>query len=506
MNWWQRLLKRARMEKQLDSELRFHFESQVAAKIRAGLTEEEARRKTRLEFGGLDQIKEECRDARGMRWVETTMQDVRFAWRGLWKSPAFAAVAVITLALGIGANTAVFTIVNGVLLRPLSFPEPDRLFLISVLPRDNRFAFQPGLPDRNYLEFLRQDQVFESIATFGVNPLTLTGAGEPLRVAAMSVTPGFAPTLRVNPALGRSFLPQEGEPGRDRVVLLSDKIWRSRFGSDPRITGKTIALDGVPHTVVGVMPLGFNFPNDAEMWTPLAVTIDPHNSYFRPVIGRLKAGISPRQAQVELDTFVRRLSLAAGKKSSDLDARIIPLKDSVVGKTRNSLLIFAGAVAFVLLIACANVANLLLIRATARRQEISVRAALGAGRWRLIRQLLTESLLVSLAGGVGGTLLAVAGVPALLALAPEGKIPRTGEIHIDAWVLLFTIAVSVLTGILFGLAPAFGATRSELRESLSGSGRTSTARQGGFRKALVVLEIALALVLLTGAGLMLKSF
>ncbi len=494
------------MERQLEAELRFHLERQVADKIREGMTEAEARRTARLEFGGLDQVKEECRDARGTRWMEALLQDVRFALRTLRRSPAFTAVAVLTLALGIGANTAVFTVVNGVLLRPLPFPEAERLFLISYLPRNNPFLVGPGLDDRDYLEFRRQDEVFEHIATSNSTPVTMTGAGDPVRVPAATVTPGFFPILRVNPAIGRWFLPEEDQPGRGHVAVLSNKLWQSRFAADSHILGKSITLDGVAHTIVGVMPPGFGFPGDSEMWTPLAVQIDPHNSYTRPVLGRLKPGVSPQRAQAELETFAHRLPLGPGEKRSDFVARIIPLKDSVVGDIRSSLLIFAGAVAFVLLIACANFANLLLIRAGSRRQEISVRAALGAGRWRIVRQLLTESTLVSLAGGAAGTLFATVGVPVLLALAPAGKIPRIEEIRIDAWVLAFTVAVSVMTGIVFGLMPALGATGRGLRESLSGSGRTLTGRHGGFRSALVIAEIALALILVAGAGLMLKSF
>jgi len=506
MTWWRRLFKRDQMEDRLEAELRFHLERQVADKIRGGMTEAEAHRCARLEFGGLDQVKEECRDARGTRWIEAILQDLRFGLRTLRRSPAFTAVAALTLALGIGANTAVFTVVNGVLLRPLPFPEPERLFEISYLPRNNPFLAGPGLADRDYLEFRRQDQVFEHVATAGTTPVTLTGAGDPVRVPAAMVTPGFFPVLRVNPEIGRWFLPEEDQAGRDHVAVLSNKLWQSRFGGDSRILGKSITLDGVAYTVVGVMPAGFGFPGDSEMWTPLAVQIDPHNSCTRPVIGRLKPGISRQRAQAELETFASRLQLGPGEKRSDFVARIIPLKDTAVGNIRSSLLIFAGAVAFVLLIACANFANLLLIRAAGRRQEISVRAALGAGRGRLIRQLLTESTLVALTGGAAGTLLATVGVPALLALAPAGKIPRLEEIRMDGWVLAFTLAISVTTGIVFGLAPALGATGRGLRESLSGSGRTLTGRHGGFRGVLVVSEIALALVLLAGAGLMLKSF
>src|ERR1700683_5496248 len=297
MTWWRRVLKRDQMEERLEGELRFHLERQVADKIRGGMTEAEARRSARLEFGGLDQVKEECRDARGTRWLEGILQDLRYALRGLRKSPGFTAVAVLTLALGIGANTAVFTVVNGVLLRPLPFPEPERLFEISYLSRNNPFMAGPGLADRDYLEFRRQDQVFEHIATSNSTPLTLTGAGDPVRVPAAMGTPGFFPVMRVNPEIGRWFLPEEDQAGRDHIAVLSDKLWQSRFGGDAHILGKSITLDGVAHTVVGVMPAGFGFPDDAEMWTPLAVQIDPHNSYTRPVVGRLQPGLSRQRAK-----------------------------------------------------------------------------------------------------------------------------------------------------------------------------------------------------------------
>ena len=252
--------------------------------------------------------------------------------------------------------------------------------------------------------------------------------------------------------MGRVFLPEEDQPDRNGVALLSDRLWRSRFGADPNILGKTIALDGTGRKVIGIMLAGFTFPYDAELWLPVAVGDDPHNSFFRPVVGRLRPGVSPRQAQEELEAFANHVPLGADERSG-MASEILPLKDLLSGNIRKSLLIFMGAVAFVLLIACANVANLLLMRGASRRQEIAVRAALGASRPRLIRQLLTESTLVSLAGGAAGILLAVWGVPALLSLAPKGRIPRIEEIHIDRWVLAATFGIAAFTGILFGLAP-----------------------------------------------------
>ena len=438
--------------------------------------------------------------------MRSLIQDIRYAARTLSRKPGFTAVAIIALALGIGANTAVFTVLSGVLLRPLPFPEPERLFLVSFAAQHGPFRNEPSLVDSDYLQFRREDRLFEHVAAFTANNVSLTGAGDPVPVAGASVTADFFAALGVQPVIGRSFLHDEDQPGRDHVALLSDKLWRSRFGADSRISGRTIKLDSVNFAVIGVMPAGFKFPYEAEIWTPMNVHLDPHNSFMLPVVGRLKPTASPQQAQVELETLVRRFFLAPGEDRGDRLARILPLKELVVRDIRNSLWIFAGAVGFVLLIACVNVANLLLARAAGRGQEMALRTALGAGRWRLVRQLLVESTLISLAGGAAGILLALWGVAALLTLAPEGKIPRLDQIHIDGWVLAFTILVSVATGIAFGLAPALQATRRELRESLSQGARTFTSRHEGLRSALVVSEIALALVLLTGAGLMLKSF
>jgi predicted permease len=508
MSWLNRLLnllRRDELSRTLDEELQFHVDSRTRDNLKSGMTPEAARLDAGRRFGNPMLAKERTRDMDIIPSLESIGQDLRYALRGLRRSPGFTTVAVLALALGIGANTAVFTVVNGVLLRPLPFPASERLFLISCKPPQPLYDSGPGLSDHHYLEFQRQNQAFERIATFGQNQVTLTGVGDAVRLPVAMITPSLLPTLRVNPAMGRVFLPDEDQPDRSGVALLGDKLWRGHLGADPNILGKTITLDGIPRRVIGVMPAGFTFPYDAELWLPVAVGDDPHNSFFRPVVGRLKPGVSAQQAQAELEAFAGHVPKRTGEKSA-LASEIRPLKDLLTRSIRKSLVIFMGAVAFVLLIACANVANLLLMRGASRRQEIAVRAALGAGRRRLIRQLLTESTLVSLGGGTAGILLAVWGVPALLGLAPKGRIPRIEEIHIDAWVLAATFGVAVLTGILFGLAPAFQSTRSELRESLNASGRAITRGRERLRSALVVAEIALALVLLTGAGLMLKSF
>jgi putative ABC transport system permease protein len=499
------LFRRMAVERELDEELRFHLEQQVERYVQKGLSRAEAQRRTWLEFGGLEQAKEECREARGVNFVESFIQDLRFGLRIIRKNPGFAAVAVLTLAIGIGANTAVFSVVNGVLLRPMPFPEPDRLFLVSLTPLGGPFEWQPGVSDRDYLAFCEQDQAFEEIASFTRGTRAdLTGAGDPIQIPVAYVTTEFFSLLRINPEIGRGFLAGEDEPGHDHVAVLSSDLWKERFGSDTQILGKTIRLDGIINTVIGVMPPGFAFPN-ARVWLPLAIRIDTHNSFTRPVLGRLKSGISAQQAQAELETFAERLPLGPGESRRDRLAQIIPLKDLLVANIRPSLLVFAGAVAFVLLIACANVANLFLARAAGRGQEMAMRSTLGAGRLRLVRQLLTESTLLSVAGGAAGILLAYWSVPALLALAPTGKVPRMEMIRMDGWVLAFTFGISVITGIVFGLAPAFHTARRYARESLR-AGRSVTAGHEGIRGALTIAEIALALVLLTGAGLMLKSF
>jgi len=437
------------------------------------------------------------------------MNDVRLAVRGLARSPGFTTVAVLAIALGIGANTAVFTIVDSVLLRPLPFPEPGRLVsLAAVMESPFVGLFDTMMPDGLYVEFRKQDRFFEKLTAYHSQPVNLTGAGDARSVQGAFATVDFFSVLGVNAALGRTFAPDEDQPGHDGVVVISDALWHSAFGGDPAVIGKSVRLDGQSRVVIGVMPAGFSFPAALDVWVPQGIHLNEHNSQLLSVVGRIKPGATTSQARAELDAVIKqmpgRFVDEDGKHRPP--ARVVSLLESVSGKVQRFLLIFLGAVAFVLLIACANVANLLLARAAGRRQEIAVRAALGAGRWRLIRQLLTESTLVSLAGGAAGLILAVWSVPALVALAPADALPRAGQISIDGWVLAFTFAVSLMTGLGFGIIPAIQATRSELRESLSLSGRTLTGRHERLRGALVVAEIALSLVLLTGAGLMLKSF
>jgi predicted permease len=500
------LLGRARRDAELDEEIRAHLALAKAERVARGESPEAAAYAARREFGNVGLVKEVTREMWGGIWLERLIQDLRYAVRSLRRAPGFASVAIITLALGIGVNTAMFTVVNGVLLRSLPFAQPDRLFLVSYREPGNPWMPEPVLSDHNYLAFKARTRAFASVATFSGGLVTVTGGGEPERISGALVTPELMGILGVAPAIGTTFTADDGKPGRAPVALLSDQLWRKRFAADPLIVGKLVVVNGVSHTVLGVMPAGFDFPAHAALWQPTEVTTNPHNSWSRPVVGRLRDGVTREQALAELNTIVPQLSGHPGVKRDKLVAEVVALKQFVVGDIERALWIFAGAVGFVLLIACANVANLLLMRAASRQQEIAVRAALGAERPRLVRQLLTESVVIAATGGALGVLLAIVGVRALIALAPIGRIPRIDELHVDAVVLSFTAGLSLITGLVFGLAPALRATRRELRDSLGQGARTVTARHGGLRAALVVAEIALALVLLTGAGLMIRSF
>jgi len=506
MNWLKQLFTRRRQFDELSEEICAHLDERVEQLVAEGKSRKEAEHAARLEFGNVTLAEEDSRGVWRCGLLEDLITDLRYGLRTLSKNRGFALVAVLTLALGIGANTAVYTVVNGVLLKPLAFPEPERLFVVSFSEMGGPFNTGPSLSDHHYLEFREQDRLFENVASFVAILSNLTGAGDPVQIPVVNVTSEFFAVLRVSPQIGRGFAEEEVKPGKDDVVVLGDRLWRQRFGADPQIVGKRVHLDGVSRTVIGVMPVGFDFPFHADMWTPFTVSIDPHNSFRRPVFGRLKPGFSRQQAQAELETIAQRVPMDREPDGRALVAEVLPLKELLVGDIRESLLVFAGAVAFVLLIACANVANLFLARAAHRGKEIGLRSALGAGRWRLVRQLLVESAIVSLAGGAAGILLANWGVPALMALAPEGKIPRAEMIRVDASVLAFTAGMSVLTAIAFGLAPALQATRWDVREVLSFGSRGATTRGQGMRTALAVSEIALALVLLAGAGLLVKSF
>ncbi|MGE0128227.1 MAG: ABC transporter permease [Blastocatellales bacterium] len=443
--------------------------------------------------------------------MQTLWQDLRFSARMFLKNPGFTLIAVITLGLGIGANTAIFSVVNGVLLRPLAYQEPER---IVTLLNDGRGPVSPA----NFLDFRSGSQSFAQMAAAEAWGGTLTGSDRPEAISGLRMGEGLFQLLGELPLLGRTLQADDYQPGKDHVLVLSHKLWQRAFGGDQKIIGRQILLSGESYTVVGVMQPQFQFPpfwsTRAEMWTPLDLrpraTSRGGNSLR--VFARLKPGVTLQQAQVEIDAMNKRLALAYPEANAGLNIRVDTLNEKVVGNVRLALLVLSGAVAFVLLIACANVACLLLARAAMRASETAVRLALGASRWRIIRQLLTESLLLSLGGAVVGILLAVWGVDWLTTLLAGNassfsvRLPRLSEIKIDAVALAFTITVSVAASIIFGLAPALAASKPDLNQTLKESGRGSAGGRRRLRETLVVAELALALVTLIGAGLLMNSF
>ena len=494
-------------EAELDQELRAHLEMAIALRMERGESRADAERNARLEFGNVTHVAEVTRDMWGGRRLETLSRDLGYAWRGLRRSPTFTVVAVLTFALGIGATTTMFTIVNGVLLRPLPFDHPEQLVLLGHVPKAFVSGVSDVMSDGTFLELRSaKTRAFASFASFGGNRVTLTGAGEPTEIAGAMASANFTRVLGVSPAKGRGFADDEESPASPRVVILGDRMWHDQFGADPGIVGRSIVLNAVSHTVVGIMPPDFDFPNGAAFWTPLSNTLDPKLGSFRPVVARLRAGVTRETAMRELEATLGVLPGTATEKPGTTQTDVRPLLDLLVSRSRSTLWLFSGAVSLVLLVACANVANLFLIRVAGREHEIGIRFALGAGRARIVRQLLTESVLVACIGGAVGVLVSVWGVRAVIAAAPAGRIPRQGSIAIDWRVLGAAFGISLLTGIACGIAPALASTRRDLRNVLAESARSLAGGHDRLRRALVVVELALAIVLLSGAGLLLKSF
>ncbi|MPZ21718.1 MAG: FtsX-like permease family protein [Luteitalea sp.] len=509
--WWKRLQprlrRRAQDEQDLDDEVRFHLAQEAQLRIERGVPPEEARTSARRDFGNIPLVTEATRDMWGWTWLERIAQDVRFAGRMLARSPAFTVVALCTLALGIGATTAIFTVVNSVLLRALSFPEPDRLVMVwEQSPSGNTTNV---VQTQNFLDWRTRNRAFEAIAAFRQLPANVMFGGEAEQVLSLTVTAEFFSVLDVPPMLGRPILSGEGRPGGQGTVVLSHTFWQRWFGGNPTIIGRSISVNGRPLEIVGVMPAGFSFPGvRAELFSPLVIdpVTAPQDGRNFSTVARLRRGVGVQAAQADMDGIAAQTARERPQMNARWGANVVPLRDEAVGQIRPALLVLFGAVGCVLLIACANVANLLLMRATARARELTIRLALGAGRWRLAHQLVVESVLLAGLGGALGLLLALFGVPILVSLFPETfPLPRADEIRVDGWVLGFTTCVSMGAGILFGVLPGFLARRNDPMRVLHGSGRAVVGSGAKVRALLVTGEVALALMLVVGTGLMVRS-
>jgi len=504
------LLRKNTVEQALDDELEASVELLTEEKMNDGLSHPQARREALIELGGVEQVKEEVRSIRAGHLLEDFAKDLRYAFRTLAKSPGFTAVAVLTLALGIGANTALFSVVNGVLLNPLRYAEPDRLMaLYSRFPNYDRGSI--SYP--NFLDWVHENRSFSALAAYRPDDLTLTGRGEPERVSAEMVSASFFPLLGVQPVLGRTLLPEEDQIGARPVVLIGGGLWKRKFGSSPDVLEQSLTLNDVVYTIVGVIPADFRYTGinfqQSDVYTPIGQWNDPTFRNRRAgmgtfAVGRLKPGVTYEQAKSDLEALGRHLAEQYPDVDKDTGITLVPLKQAVVGDIRPTLLVLMAAVGFVLLIACVNVANLSLARSTGRTHEFAIRLALGAGQGRMVRQLLTESLLLALAGGGLGLLLASWGLQAALKALPQA-LPRAEEVQLDGRVLLFTLAASVLAGVFFGLAPALKTSRTDLQETLKEGGRGLSGVRHRAQRVFVVAEMALALVLLAGAGLMIRS-
>jgi putative ABC transport system permease protein len=518
------LFRRTSADRELNEEIHFHIELETEKNMRLGYARDEARRLAVSHFGGVQRVREEHRDVRRLQWIEDFIADGRFALRSLRRTPALAGAAIITLALGIGANVAIFSAVNAVVLRPLPFPSPDRLMMITEENPEKHWHLNVSAP-ANLLDWREGVADLENIAGYVDSPIrsTLTGRGDPQQLTGTYVTGNFFSTLGVHAAMGRVFREEEswlparpaGQPDtRTHVAMLSDRAWRDRFGADPTLVGKSIVLDGISYQVVGITPPGFSFPLEgfdlyrSVEWDPASRGADFfRRAHWLRAVARLKPGVTEAHANAQLQAVVERLKHDYPGTNKYMGAAMMPLHDYLVGDTRLPLLILLTSVAFLLLIACANVGNLLLVQAAGREREASLRLALGAGRGRLVRQAIAESLALSLLGGACGLAAGWAGTHALVRLQPDGLL-TVSDFGVDRAVLAYVVLISLASGLIFGVAPAFWARHRDPAESLKSGGRAA-GHGGGARRwgnMLVVSEVALALLMTVGAGLLVRSF
>ncbi|MGB7284257.1 MAG: ABC transporter permease [Candidatus Acidiferrum sp.] len=505
------LLRKEQVNKELNEELKGFLEMAAEEKVQQGMSRKDALREVRLERGNLELAREIVRASGWESCVQTCWQDLRFAGRILCKSPGFTAIAILTLALGIGANTSLFSVVNGVLLNPLPYPHPDQVVSVA--------GWFPGYGESsasylNFLDWVRLNHTFSSLAAYRRDSFNLTGQGDAEQVTAMDVSASFFSLLSVNPILGRDFSSAEDQLGGPPAVILSGGFWKTKFGASPDIVGKALNLDGTDYTVVGVLPENFYFCCSStrfhlsDVYVTIGASKDPPVRDRRMIsiwaVGRMKQGVALDQARADMDGVARNLGVAYPDTDKDVGIVVTPLEQVMVRDIRPFLLVLLAAVGFVLLIACVNVANLLLARSTGRGREFAIRAALGASQGRVIRQLLTESVLLAMTGGALGLLLASWGTRAALAALPSA-LPRANEVRLDPRVLLFTLVISLAAGVLFGLAPALKTSHPDLHETLKEGGRGSSGARYRTQNIFVIVEMALAVVLLIGAGLTIRT-
>ena len=503
--------RRTQQQAQLEQEIQSHLQMAASDRMERGESAERAQQAARREFGNVTLVQQVTRDQWGWRWLEELLQDLRYGARMLRKIPGFTLVAVLTLALGIGANTAIFSVVYTVLVKNLPYPQADRLVMVYEDVRLPNYQNSKNEPSPgNFSDWANQNRVFANMAAYRNRSFNLTGDGEPIRVEGELVTSEFFTTLDINPVLGRVFAPEEDRPGNSHVVVISDTLWRNRFGSSAQILGKKILLDGDSYTIVGVMPPGFHFPDfDDQLWAPMGMSpaeLNNRGSHFLLAFARLKPGISLARAQTQMKFLAKHLTELYPATNTGQTVNVVSLQEDITGPVRPALLVLMAAAGLILFIVCANMANLLLARASVRQREIALRLALGAGQSRIARQLLTESILLALLGCSLGLLLARWCVAALRVLAAS-NLPRAEEFALNGPVLIFSAALSILAGIAFGVGPALQAPRGSVHETLKSGARESPAGSRlRMRSLLVILETAFGAIVVIGAGLLLRSF